>query len=1066
MKAPSVTQFVVVALALAVIAGAMAFARRFRDEHRRRPVLLGALLLASLVPLYAAAVQIGLLEETWVRLTRPAASLVLPASLAVLAARLYQEPGRRARIRTALSDLFFGALALALGLVVTGLELGRPLDRLTVLVVIDKSRSIELVPGAAAQIERELALAQKGMREDDLIATVSFGTTAATEQPPRKKDEPLTAQEAVLSRDGTDLDAAIRRALAEVPSDSAARIVLISDGVATRGDVMGGAAAALGAQVPVDVIALEQQAVDDVRVVAVRGPARGDAGEDADLRVVTRAPRETEVELRVKRDGQLIRKGTVKLAKGEDVLRVREKLPDAGLHRYDVEVTPLDATTDYSPEDNAGSAFIRVRGRASVLLIEGDAGKGRFVAEALRKADFLVDEVGGAGVPADLGGFAAYDLVILSDVAASTLAPSQIDALAFYTRDLGGGLWLMGGDRGMGPGGYSKTPIEEVSPVSFDLKQDQRRGSLAEVIGIDISGSMGARVGAKTKLELANEAASRSAELLGPGDHLGVAHVDTEVHWTVKLAPVGDFASVDKAIRSMPVGGGGIIVPITLEEGYAALRADPVNIKHLLLLADGDDAEQMAPAKPLTAAAKTDNITTSVVALGQGHDVADLEELSRLGGGRFYLIEDASRLPAVFAQETILAARSALVEDPFKVQLANPGQAASGIDFDAAPELGGYVVTLPKPRATIHLLGPEGDPILATWAVGVGKAGAFTSDLKDRWGTAWTHWPGAARMVAQTARELSRRAEDDRVRLEADASGGQLAVRATVVGDDGRAQSFRRIKVKVAGPGGFLRELPLEPTSAGAYAASLPLDRPGTYVVVGRDEVNGDVVGATGAVLSSGEELRPTGTDHALLARVADFTGGKTRTTLDHVFDDRASRRFAHKDASPQLLFASALLLLFAVAARKLGIPEGFVDWWHKRGEKREPVAQAAARPAPGSATLAALKGAKAGALPRPGGSQVARVDAGVGAEDGDVRSEQKSPVSPPDPAPPVRRMRVTGLHPIAQAPKPAPPPPAAAKPPTAPAAPPSPGATHGPGSTKKPLSSAELLLARRKGKS
>ncbi len=233
MKAPSVTQLVVVALALAVIAGAMAFAQRFRDEHRRRPVLLGALLLASLVPLYAAAVQIGLLEETWVRLTRPAASLVLPASLAVLAARLYQEPGRRARVRTALSDLFFGALALALGLVVTGLELGRPLDRLTVLVVIDKSRSIELVPGAAAQVERELALAQKGMREDDLIATVSFGTTAATEQPPRKKDEPLTAQEAVLSRDGTDLDAAIRRALAEVPSDSAARIVLISDGVAT-----------------------------------------------------------------------------------------------------------------------------------------------------------------------------------------------------------------------------------------------------------------------------------------------------------------------------------------------------------------------------------------------------------------------------------------------------------------------------------------------------------------------------------------------------------------------------------------------------------------------------------------------------------------------------------------------------------------------------------------------------------------------------------------------------------------------------------------------------------------
>ena len=59
----------------------------------------------------------------------------------------------------------------------------------------------------------------------------------------------------------------------------------------------------------------------------------------------------------------------------------------------------------------------------------------------------------------------------------------------------------------MGPGGFSKTPIEEISPVSFDLKQDRRRGSLAEVIGIDISGSMAASAGSHTKLELANEAA-------------------------------------------------------------------------------------------------------------------------------------------------------------------------------------------------------------------------------------------------------------------------------------------------------------------------------------------------------------------------------------------------------------------------------------------------------------------------------------------------------------------------------------------------------------------------------
>src|SRR6185369_12217456 len=120
----------------------------------------------------------------------------------------------------------------------------------------------------------------------------------------------------------------------------------------------------------------------------------------------------------------------------------------------------------------------------------------------------------------------------------SDLASSQIDALASYTKDLGGGLLLMGGDHSMGPGGYARTPIEEVSPVSFDLKKEKRRASLAEVIAIDYSGSMSAIVGGQTKLALANEAAARSASLLGPGDRLGVEHVDDRVAWTVPLAAV------------------------------------------------------------------------------------------------------------------------------------------------------------------------------------------------------------------------------------------------------------------------------------------------------------------------------------------------------------------------------------------------------------------------------------------------------------------------------------------------------------------------------------------------
>ena len=629
------------------------------------------------------------------------------------------------------------------------------------------------------------------MREHDRIGTIAFGASAAVEDPLRERSILPAPQKADIGRDGTDIGAALRRALGEVPADAAARIVIISDGVATRGDTLSDAAAAVAAGVPVDVVPLDQAEVPDVRVASVRTVPRANAGEALDLRVVTDSTEAAEVEVRVSRDGELIRKGNAKIAAGEDVLHLREVAGEPGFHRYDVEVSALDPKLDQAHEDNSGSAFLRVRGEAVALILERDPPLARGLQKALESAAFEVQVAGATGVPQDLGAFAAYDLIVLSDIAASELSASQLDALGSYVRDLGGGLLLMGGDHSLGPGGFGKTPIEEVSPVSFDLKQERRRASLAEVIAVDYSGSMAMSVGSNTKLELANEAAVRSAELLGAGDRLGVMHVDTAVRWTVPLGPVLDKAQIARDIRAVGPGGGGIYIDLTLENGYKALAKEHVQLKHLLLFSDGNDAEERNNAPALVSSGKTRGITTSVVALGNGSDVPALEHMSKLGDGRFYLIEDASRLPAVFAQETILAARSSINELSFKPALATAGPATRGIDFTSAPPLKGYVVTLPKGRAQVHLSGPEGDPILATWAAGIGRCAAFTSDYKDRWGVAWTSWEGAERLFGQLGRDLARRADNPRVRVEADTLGGELRVRASIVDEHGHAENFQ-----------------------------------------------------------------------------------------------------------------------------------------------------------------------------------------------------------------------------------------------------------------------------------
>jgi hypothetical protein len=288
-------------------------------------------------------------------------------------------------------------------------------------------------------------------------------------------------------------------------------------------------------------------------------------------------------------------------------------------------------------------------------------------------------------------------------------------------------------------------------------------------------------------------------------------------------------------------------------------------------------------------------------------------------------------------------------------------------------------------------------------------------------------------MFAQLARDITRLEDDPRVRLEADASGGQLHVRATVVDDDGRTESFRRLKVRVGGPDGFRREIALEATGAGAYSATVPLSRPGAYVATAIDELGGSAVATTGAVLTAGEELRPTGSDRALLGRLTELTGGKQRDTLAGIFKDREAQRFAYKSLTLPFLLAAAFAMLLGVAARRIALPDRVLsirDRMRRRRREHDAAqaeAERLARAETATQTLDALRDKKA-------------------------RTAAQAP--PPRVVPPAAQ-RVDAPPPsvprFGHATRP--PPPAANAP--APGAPPS----------QRQLSAAEILLARRRGK-
>ncbi len=842
--------------------------------------------------------------------------------------------------KIAASILGWLALILAV-LAASELELVRPADRMAVVVAADRSRSIDLVKDAEGDLRNDLTLAEQKMLKDDRLGVVRFGATAALSEPLHPKGEAIASPEPTIGRDATDLEAGIRRAVDEVLAAGGGRVVLVSDGVSNRGDALAAAARARALGVPIDVVVLEQQTLPDVAVVAARGPSLADEGETIEIRAVVHTPPAKDpidVEVTVQRDGAEIAKFLTKVSPGEDVIRFKDRAPDPGLHKYEIHVRPLDAAVDASVDDNLATTFVRVRGPSTVLVLQKEEAKAKPLKTALEAEGYRVVVKGRFAVPTELAELAAYDLVVLADINAKDLIPAQMEAMAKYVKDLGGGLLLMGSENTMGPGGYGHTPIEEISPVTFDLTKERRKVQLTELIVIDYSGSMAAPVeGGKMKIDLANEAAARSARLLGPSDRLGVWHVDTDVKQTIPIGPVGDKDVIEKKIRSVGPGGGGIYIDLSLREGYKALLApsESSNLRHMLLFSDGADAEERNDAPKLVKEAASKGITTSVISLGEGPDVEGLAEMAKLGGGRFYLITDARKLPAVFAQETILAARSSIREEDFIPRVRSTSAALKGIPFGAGsgmPPLLGYVVTQVKPRAQLILDGVDGDPVLAEWPLGLGHTAAFTSDYTDIWGQKWIAWPRSATLMTQLAREIGRKADEARLRMETQAQDGMLHITAEPTGLAGLS-GLMHLKAHVEAPDGTGFDVDLLPAPSGAYVADLPISTPGAYVVraldVGDDGKGTISAGLSAAVLSRSDELRPTGSDRRALERIAELSGGivyaaatgGARPSFGDVFLRRTGLRPTALPLAPYLLPAALALMLLGVAARRLGVP-------------------------------------------------------------------------------------------------------------------------------------------------
>jgi len=773
----------------------------------------------------------------------------------------------------------------ALAVLVLVVLLARPMlvresRRATVIAVVDRSQSIP-APLADAALDY-LSRAVAANRGTNQLAVVDVAEAASISKLPsgdttiRKRNTTLTGRQSRLA-------AGVEMALAIAPPDTAARIVLLSEGNETEGDLKEAAQTAAANGIPIDVLPLEYRYDSEVLFKRVVAPPRARSGQTVSLRFVLNSTADVRGKLMLTLNGEPVDlvpdspevAVPVELSAGTSVKTVSIPVGTRGIHNFSAVFIPDDPKQDRIVENNRASAITYVAGPGHVLVVDTDNASAQMLLQALRGTDMGVRYLNAANLPDELALLLDTDAIVLANVDCGSLTFEQQEMLCRYVNDLGGGLIVTGGPNAFGAGGWIGSPVAQILPVDLDPPQKKQlpKGALALIMhacempqgnfwGKKVAA---AAVGTLSRLDLVGILAYDGAGM-GAGN------------WVRNLAPVGDKDKVVAAIEQMQMGDMPSLHDL-LQQAYDALVKCDAAQKHVIAISDGDPA---APTPQLLNQLAAARITCTGVCI-YPHSPASKQSLQQLAmatNGRYYDVTDPATLPQIFIKEAQVVRRSLIVEESFAPQVAfGLSEILKGVT-PPLPNLDGYVLTGPKGGLNQLVLAThQADPLLATCQSGLGRCVAFTSSADSRWAGKWLQWGDFARFWEQVVRWAGRPAQSTECEISTDVEGQEATVRVEAIDNQGKSVQLAAIQGQVLTPEMKAEPLLLTQTGPGQYSGRFKAPASGSYVVNLHYRKSGaeEASGLANAIVTMpfAPEFRDLCDNAPLMREVSRITGGR-----------------------------------------------------------------------------------------------------------------------------------------------------------------------------------------------
>jgi Mg-chelatase subunit ChlD len=849
-------------------------------------------------------------ELLWLALLAPVAILLPP----LLLRRKVRFRLDRSLLRTAIVTLLVVAISGPMVLR-TGAES-------TTIFLVDRSGSVQAGSADAAQVWMEGAIDAAGPEDAVMVSDFGGGVERrAGPAPGGAIDVAPPADVDALDPGATDIEAAL--AHADSLPIGGVRVVLLSDGAETTGVAQAEIDALRAAGIPVDVIPLTGVPEGELRITGLSGPSVTWAGRDEVVTVYVEGGEAGSVPVELVIDGEVAETIPTELAGGGASVSFELPALAPGFHVAQVRLGEGGLGSEVV-ENDAWPLGIVVREAPLVAIVTPEGGDSGRLQQAFEREGFRTEAVLSPALPDTVDELRAWDAIVLNNVPAWDIETANQEALIDYARG-GGGVLVLGGTASFGPGAYASTPLESMLPVTVKVTDGRDRPRVAVLLVIDRSGSMayGESTSGAPKIELARDGVITAASALVEGDQVGVIAFNDEPAWALPMTTLSGEnpeTLIAGSVAELHADGGTELFP-AMQVAVDALRNVDADVRHIIVLSDGRSrgAERESYLR-LMEDANASGITVSTLGLGYDADVALLQDIASAGGGRYHYVEDADAIPRITFEEARAAGSQSVLRGEFApVQLA-PSPIMADVEAAAMPPLEGYNFAGARPGAQVVLASDRRDPLLVKWQFGLGRVVAWTGDSGADFAAAWPAWEGYDAFWGNALSWALPDPANQQYAVEATRSGDEARITVATAGLPSPALSSATATVTVRDASGAVVAGPARLDELGG-AAVVPAGTGAAWMVEVDD---GEGVEQHAVALAPGNEWQPAPGSEALLASIADQTGGRVLTLEDDpaaVFATDAAGAGRQEAVGAWWVPALAALALFLVdIALRLGV--------------------------------------------------------------------------------------------------------------------------------------------------